>query len=396
MKLKSIKQIKNLKGKTVFLRADFNVAIKGNKIFEDYRIDRTLPTIKFLLKNKCKVIIGTHLGRPEGEWSAKYTLKPVVALLKKKIKGTSVSFIPEKFNEQLVRQVKKSRSAVIVLENLRFHAGEEKNDLQFAKYLASMADIYVNDAFAVCHRSGASLTGITNFLPSYAGLNLMAEVEYLSKAMKPQGKAVAFIGGIKLDSKFGVISNFLKKYEKIYVGGGVANTILKARGYDIGESLYDKKYLSAAKSLSPKKVIVPVDFVVVDKNDHCKMRYQKLEWGKVLCGPGEQILDVGMETIGQIMKQSSRVKTMVWGGPFGLIDEPPFEKASVMLAKVIAGITKKNKAISIVGGGETIASVNMAKVGKKISFISTGGGAMLEFLEGKDLPAIKALQTKKL
>lgn len=392
MKLKSIKQIKNLKGKTVFLRADFNVAIKNNQVFEDYRIDRTLPTIKFLLKNKCKVIIGTHLGRPEGQWDEKFTLKPVVALLKKKMKGVSISFVSKKFDEKLISQVKKSCSSVVVLENLRFNAGEEKNDLQFAKYLASMADVYVNDAFAVCHRRGASLTGIVNFIPGYAGLNLLNEINFLSKARNPKKPAFAFIGGVKLDSKFGVISQFLKKYNKIFVGGGVANTILKARGYNIGSSVFDEQYLNQAKKLSQNKVIVPQDFVVVKKNDHTKKRYQKLEWGKMICEADEQILDVGMETIRNIAQEIKKAKTLVWGGPFGLIDEKPFEKSSVMLAKTLSMITKNNKAVSVVGGGETIASVNMASVAKKISFISTGGGAMLEFLEGKELPGISVLQ----
>jgi len=378
---------KQIKNKRVLVRVDFNVAMKGNKVIEDYKISRSLPTIKQLLKQGNKVIIISHLGRPDGKWVNYLSLEPVVKLFRKLIKQT-VTFKKEKLDKKLVEAVNKSKANLIVLENMRFYPGEKANDKKFSELLSSLADVYINENFASSHRDYASVTGVAKLLPSYAGLNLIEEVKFLEKALKPKKPAIAFIGGAKIKNKFGVLENFLKKYNKVMVGGGIANTILAATGHVIGSSIVDLEFITKAKKLPKNKIILPVDFVIAKKNDHSKIRYHKTSWGTELCEKDEMILDVGIESLGLFSKEIAKAKTIVWGGPFGLMGEKPFDKGSVALAKMIAN----SKATSIVGGGETTASVNMARVGKKITFISTGGGSMLSFLEGKTLPGLKALE----
>ncbi len=389
MKLRSIKDNKKWYGKKVFLRVDFNVSLDGKKVLEDYRISRVVPTIKFLVKNKCQVIIGAHLGRPNGVVDQKYSLKPIYTVLKKYLGNTPSKFVTASFDNQLAGKLSKIKTPVILLENLRFHFGEEKNDLQFAQLLASLAEVYVNDAFGVCHRDAASVSAITNLMPSYAGLNLVDEVNYLSEALTPPSPAGAIIGGIKLDSKFGVVEKFLKKYDKILVGGAVAHVFLKAKGYEIGDSIYDPQYFDQARKLAKsKKIIIPVDFIVADTATKKKKHYVKLAFGKQLCEIGEMILDIGPETIKLFVDSITKMKTIVCGGPLGLIDLKDFSAGTEKLMKAVA--TGKRK-LTIAGGGETITVINRLKLGKKFNFISTGGGAMLEFLEGKQLPGIKPL-----
>jgi phosphoglycerate kinase len=392
MKLRSIKEVKNLKGKRVFLRVDFNVALQGTRVIEDYRIERVVPTIKYLLKNKCQVVIGAHLGRPAGAYDSKFSLKPIHRVLQKYMGATKVKFETAAFDEKLVKKIKGSSARVILLDNLRFHFGEEKNDLQFAQLLASLGDIYVNDAFGVCHREATSVSAITKLLPSYAGLNLLNEVKYLSSAMTPPQPAVAIIGGIKLDSKFGVIKNFLKKYDKILVGGGVAHVFLKSEGYEIGDSLYDPAYFEAAKKIkNNKKIVRPVDFIVADTATKRQIKYATLTADKKICDTGEMILDIGPETVKRYVAELQSAKTIVCGGPMGMIDMKEFSNGSVALVKAVV---QKKRQLAIAGGGETITVINRLRLGKKFNFISTGGGAMLEFLEGKKLPGIKPLLKK--
>ena len=392
MKLRSIKEVKNLKGKRVFLRVDFNVALKGTKVIEDYRIERVVPTIKYLLKNKCQVIIGAHLGRPAGVYDSKVSLRPIHRVLQKYMGATKVKFETSAFDENLIKKIHGSQARLILLDNLRFHFGEEKNDPQFAELLSELGDIYVNDAFGVCHREAASVSAITKLLPSYAGLNLLDEVKYLSLAMTPPSPAVAIIGGIKLDSKFGVIKNFLKKYDKILVGGGVAHVFLKGEGYEIGDSLYDPAYFEAAKKIkNNKKIVRPVDFIIADTATKRKIKYAALSGGKKICDIGEMILDIGPETVKRYVAELQSAKTVVCGGPMGMIDMKEFSNGSVALVKAVA---KKKRQLAIAGGGETITVINRLRLGKKFNFISTGGGAMLEFLEGKQLPGIKPLLKK--
>jgi phosphoglycerate kinase len=389
MKLKSIKELKNLKNKTVFLRVDFNVAMSGKKITEEYRIDRVLPSIRFLIKNDCRIVIGAHLGRPEGKLNSLFSLQPVFNLLKKKLAGQKMFFAKGNIeNEKIRESIKKNKARIILLENLRFYKGEEKNDLKFAKKLADLAEIYVNDAFAVCHRQAASLVAITKYLPSFAGLNLLDEVKFLTSAINPAKPAVALVGGIKLDSKFGVIKNFLGKYSKILVGGGVAHLLLKSNDCAIGSSVTDQKFEKPARRLKNNaKIVLPVDFVIADAKSKKKVRYHKLIWGKEICEKDEMILDIGPQTIKLFEKLLNKAKTIVWAGPLGLTDNKKFARGSELIANFIS----QQKSITIAGGGETIAVINNLNLGNKFSFISTGGGAMLEFLEGKLLPGIKPL-----
>lgn len=393
MKLRSIIENKNIRNKKVFLRVDFNVAIEKGKIVEAYRIDRSLPTIKYLLDQKNQVIIGTHFGRPEGKFDKKYSLAPIVRLLKSKMKKIPVSFITEPLTEAAtIEKIRKSQKSVVILENLRFYPGEEDNDLNFAKILAGLADVYVNDAFAVCHRQAASTVAITKILPSYAGLNLLDEVKFLSQTLKPKKPAIAIVGGVKLDSKFGVIKNFLKKYDKILTGGGVANLMLQAQGYKIGGSITDKNFLTDAQKLkNNKKIFVPSDFIVANAKNTKQIYYKRSVWGKVLAKKDEMILDIGTDTVKQYANEIEKAKTIVWVGPMGKIDDPRFSGASEFLARIIASHSLDKGVMSVVGGGETVAVINRIKVDEKITFISTGGGAMLEFLEGKILPGVKPL-----
>jgi len=393
VKLRSIKEAKNLTGKKVFLRVDFNVAMKGTKVLEDFRIQRVVPTIKFLIKNKCQVIIGAHLGRPNGVVDPKLSLRPISKVLQKYLGKIPVKFIADSFDNQLVTRVGKIQSSVILLENLRFHFGEEKNDMQFAALLAGLADIYVDDAFGVIHREAASLCTITKLLTSYAGLNLIDEVKFLSESLTPPTPAAAIIGGIKLDSKFGVIEKFLKKYDKILVGGGVAHVFLKAKGYEIGDSIYDPQYFDQAIRLAKnKKIMTPVDFIVADAATKKKKHYVKLAHGTTICDIGEMILDIGPETVKLYSEAILKMQTVVCGGPMGLIDMKEFSGGT---EKLMRAVTAKKRKLLIAGGGETIAVIDRLKLSKKFNFISTGGGSMLEFLEGKTLAGIKPLIKNK-
>lgn len=393
MKLKSIKQFTKIKQKKILLRLDLNAPIKNNKVLDDFRIKRSLPTIKYLLKNKAQIIIISHLGRPEGKKVKSLSLKPVYLDLRKKLRNQSLQFIKEDINLEKTRQkINCSKKSIIFLENLRYYPGEKKNSLDFAKNLAKLADCYVNDAFAVCHRRVASVCAVTKYLKSYAGLNLLDEVKFLSKALKPRKPAVAIIGGVKIKSKFSVIKNLQKKYNKIIPVGGVANLFLAAQNYQVGSSVLDEKFLSRAKIIFNKKIILPQDFVVADKKTKRKVRYQKLIWGKNLCGQNEMILDLGPMSQENIMKILTKTKTIVWAGPVGFIEDKLFAHASEQLAKFLA--YTKNKTV-IVGGGETISVVNKLKLQNKMTFVSTGGGAMLEFLTGDTLPGLLSLINKK-
>jgi phosphoglycerate kinase len=278
---------------------------------------------------------------------------------------------------------------------LRFYPGEEANDSKFAKMLAGLADVYVNDAFAVCHRKAASTVAITKFLPSYAGLNLLDEVKFLSQALKPKKPAIAIVGGVKLDSKFGVVKNFLKKYDKILTGGGVANLLLEALGFKIGGSITDEKFAAAAKTLCRnKKVVVPSDFMVADAETKNKIHYTRAVWNRQIADKHEMILDIGTDTAKLFADEIEKAKTIVWAGPMGKTDDRRFSGGSEFIARLIGARSRNRTVMSVVGGGETISVVNRVKGGEAISFISTGGGAMLEFLEGKVLPGIKPLIKK--
>lgn len=389
MNIKSIKQVKNLKGKKVMLRVDFNVPLtKDLKVgeSEDYRIVKSLPTIKFLIKEGAKIIIMAHLGRPDGKAVDSLRLDPVAIRLSQLLKKDIF-----KSDEIYGADVKKhiagmENGDILMLENIRFDGREEKADKSFAKILAGMGEIYVNDAFAVDHREQSSVSVIQDYLPSYAGFLLEDEIVNLSKAIKnPAKPLVVIIGGAKISTKIKVIKNFLPVANKILLGGALANTVLVAKGVSVGKSLVEEEMLTDVKKLklTDNKVVVPVDGYMAKSFKSVKGRLDALADVK----KEEVILDIGPDSVKLYEEIISSAKTIVWNGPMGLIETPFFAKGTMALIKLLA----KSKAETIIGGGETVQMIRKMKLDNKFDFISTGGGAMLEFLEGKKLPGLKKL-----
>ncbi|MBU4251585.1 MAG: phosphoglycerate kinase [Candidatus Omnitrophica bacterium] len=384
----------DLKDKTVLVRADFNVPLDASlNITDDIRIQATLPTIKYILEHGAKkLVIMSHLGRPEGKPVAKYSLKPVGARLKELL-GQDVLFLNDCVGDNIKQEIDKSKEKVILLENLRYHAEEEANDAGFAKQLASLADIFVNDAFGTAHRAHASTEGVTHFLKSAAGFLLEKEIKYLGGAVSnPQKPFMVILGGAKVSDKIGVIENLLPKCDAIIVGGGMAYTFLKAQGRQIGNSKLEKEKLDLAKSILEqakklnKAILLPIDHVVVDNIDPAaktEIVGQDIPVGKIA-------VDIGPLTIKLFEEKLKSAKTIVWNGPLGIFEMDAFSKGTQEIAKFIATL----KTTSIIGGGDTAAAIAKFKLEDKMSHISTGGGASLEFLEGKILPGIAALTDK--
>lgn len=384
----------DLKNKTVLVRADFNVPQDAElKITDDTRIRATIPTLKYILDHDArKLILISHLGRPDGKPVAKYSLKPVAGRLKELL-GEDVLFLNDCVGDNIKPDVDKSKEKVILLENLRYHAEEEGNDAGFAKQLASLADVFVNDAFGTAHRAHASTEGVTHFVKSAAGLLLEKEIKYLGDAVKdPQKPFIVILGGAKVSDKIGVIENLLPKCEAIIVGGGMAYTFLKAQGKQIGNSKLEKDKLDLAKFILDKaaklkkEILLPVDNVIVDTID----ANAKAE----VCGDnipdGKIAVDIGPKTIAAFEEKLKSAKTIVWNGPMGIFEMDAFSKGTKELAAFIGSL----KCVSIIGGGDTAAAVAKFKLEDKMTHISTGGGASLEFLEGKDLPGIAALSDR--
>jgi len=392
MKIKSIRKLNNLKGKKVLLRADFNVPLDSRgKVgkSEDYRIVKTIPTIEFLTGRGAKVIIAAHLGRPDGKVVEKLRLDPVAGrltqLLKRKI-AKSDEIIGWK-TETKIGEMK--NGDILMLENVRFDEREEKADKKFAKQLAALADIYVNDAFAVSHRDQASVSTIQRFIPSYAGLLVEQEIAQLSKALKkPKQPLVVIIGGVKMETKIKVIRNFTKVAKKVLLGGALANTVLHIKGISVGKSPLEPSMFEEVKKLKlvENGIVVPVDGMMAKSKDAKIGRLDALADIK----PDEMILDVGPDTIKLYEKIIKSAKMIVWNGPMGLIENPIFAKGTNDLIRIL----KKSKAETIVGGGETVEMIRKLRMENYFTFVSTGGGAMLEFLEGKNLPGLRKLLIK--
>ncbi|MBU1131592.1 phosphoglycerate kinase [Patescibacteria group bacterium] len=385
MKIRSIKSTKDLKGKKVLLRVDFNVPLKKGKIIDDFRIKSGLPTIKYLLNKGAAVIILNHLGRPKGKVTAELSNKPVSQRLSKLLKKKVIQ-LDEVVGAKSSKTVKSLKlGQIVMLENVRFHHREEKNCKRLARTLASYADLFVNDAFAVCHRKASSVSAITEYLPSYAGLLLESEIENLSKVLESKVKPkVAIIGGAKLETKVKVITNLLKKMDYVLVGGAIANNFFKAKGYEVGKSLVDDEYVPVAKKLLKNKLIIPED-VAVAKKISAKSKSIVKPANQV--NQSEIILDIGPKSVKKFTTIIKKSKMVVWNGPLGYFEIAKFKKASSQIAKAIAG----SKTESIIGGGETVQLIEGLGLKNKFSFVSTGGGAMLEFLEGKMLPGIRPL-----
>jgi 3-phosphoglycerate kinase len=383
-----------LKNKSVLMRADFNVPQDETLNITDYtRIRATLPTVKFILEAGAKkLILISHLGRPDGKVAAKYSLKPVAQRLQNLL-AEPVKFINECVGDSVKKEIEGSKERVILLENLRFHAEEEDNDAGFAKELASLADVYVNDAFGTAHRAHASTEGVTHYLKSAAGFLLEKEIKYLGDSLKnPQRPFMVILGGAKVSDKIGVIENLLPKCDAIIIGGGMAYTFLKAQGKEIGNSKLEKDKLELAKTLLEKAkalkkdILLPVDNVIVDKidaNSKTDICLDNIPQGKIA-------VDIGPQTVKLFENKLKDAKTIVWNGPLGIFETDAFSNGTRKIAEFICGL----KATTIIGGGDTAAAVGKFRVEDKMTHISTGGGASLEFLEGKDLPGITALTEK--
>ena len=391
---KTIEDI-NVSGKKVLVRCDFNVPLDADKnITDETRINAALPTIRYLLDKGAAVILCSHLGRPKGEFNMKYSLAPVAKRLSEKL-GFEVKLASDVIGEsakKLAAEVKPGEA--ILLENLRFHAEEEKNDPAFAKELASMADVFVNDAFGTAHRAHASTEGVTHYLPSVAGYLIGKELDVMGKALtNPVRPFVAILGGAKVKDKIGVITNLIDKVDALLIGGGMAYTFIKAQGGEVGNSLLDEERIGLAKELMDKaaakgvKLILPVDNVIGDAFDN-DCHQQVVESGKI--PEGWEGLDIGPKTCEQFAEVIRTAKTVVWNGPMGVFEMPNFAKGTIAVAKALA----ESDAISIIGGGDSAAAIEQLGFADKMTHISTGGGASLEFLEGKVLPGIAALEDK--
>ncbi len=394
MNKKTIKDI-DLKGKKVLVRCDFNVPMDEEKnITDNTRIVAALPTIKYLLENNCAIILCSHLGRPKGEFKPEFSLKPVAEELSKLL-NREIIMAKDVIGEDAKEKAKNLKNGeVMLLENVRFHREETDNDPEFSKELANMAEIYVNDAFGAAHRAHSSTAGVAEYLPAVAGLLIEKELQFLGNALNnPERPFVAILGGAKVSDKIGVIDSLLEKVDTLIIGGGMAYTFFKAQGYEVGKSICELDKLDLAKELMEKaktkgvKLMLPIDTVVGKEFDinteskNVKCTEIPADW---------EGFDIGKETIKMFSEEIKKAKTVIWNGPVGLFEFPQFAIGTNEIAKVLSQID----ATTIIGGGDSAAAVKKAGLQDKMTHISTGGGASLEFLEGKKLPGIECLMNK--
>ena len=391
--MNSIKDQENLTKKKVLLRLDLNVPLKNGFITDETRIDKIVPVIEFLIKKKTKIIIISHVGRPKGEKNKIFSLKPICKNLEKRLKKKIRLLNNDIFKLKKENLFENPKDQIVFLENIRFYKEEEKNDTNFAQHLAKLADLYVNDAFSCSHRAHASVSKITEFLPSFAGLQLETEISALKKVTTEIKKPITcIIGGSKISTKIGIIKNLISKFDNIIIVGGMANNIIKYKGNQIGKSIKEencdlmiKEIFETLKSHSCK-IIFPED-VLIGKNLDDEPQIKQLNNIK----DDDIILDIGPKTLDKIKRIIENSETVLWNGPAGYFENPNFANGSYDIAKAITKKNKNNSIYSVVGGGDTIALINKIKLIENFNFVSTAGGAFLEYLEGKELPGIKAL-----
>ena len=391
--MKSIKEETNLNNKKILLRLDLNVPLLGDKITDTTRIDKILPTLKFLISQNTKIIIVSHVGRPNGKVVNKLSMRPICKDLEKKL-NQNIKLISKNVKEIISKDLfNNDDKRIVMLENIRFYSEEEKNNPQFAKQLATLADIYVNDAFSCCHRAHASIHEITKFLPSFSGLQLNIEVDALKKITSEIKKPITcIIGGSKVSTKFNIIKNLIPIFDNIIIVGGMANNIIKYMGNNIGKSLQEEntnpiiKEIFSLSETQNCKIIFPQDVAV---GENLKDSRQIRELNEI--STDDMILDIGPKTIGIIKNIIDESNTILWNGPAGYFENPNFANGSIEIAKKIVENNKSNKIYSVAGGGDTVSLLNNLDSIRNFNFVSTAGGAFLEYLEGKELPGIKAL-----
>ena len=387
----------DVKGKRVLVRVDLNVPIDNGVVADATRIERVAPALTELADKGAKVILLSHFGRPKGR-DTKNSLKPVAAEVARVIKR------PVKFADDCVGAAAEDAVAamkqgdILCLENTRFHAGEEKNDKAFVAALARLGDIWVNDAFSAAHRAHASTEGLGHVLPAYAGRSMQAELDALGKALEhPRRPVAAIVGGAKISTKLDLLGNLLSQVDALIIGGAMANTFLLALGKSVGKSLAEHDLLKTAQNIlakakaAKKEIVLPIDAVVAEKFEaNAPSRTVSVD----AVGPNEMILDIGPKSIEQVVSVLARCKTLVWNGPFGAFEMEPFDTGTVEVAEAAAELTKAGKLVTVAGGGDTVAALNAAGAADRFTYVSTAGGAFLEWLEGKALPGVEVLRLK--
>ena len=383
----------NLANKRVVIRLDLNVPMENGVVTDTTRIDRVVPTLKELLAKGAVVIILAHFDRPKGKVVPEMSLKPVAPALEKAL-GHKVEFV---FTDwQTAPTVNAKPGDVILMENTRFHGGEEKNDAGFAKMLGRLGDIFVNDAFSAAHRAHSSTEGIAQVIPAYAGRAMQAELDALTKALEqPKRPVIAIVGGAKVSSKLDLLSNLMKKVDGLVIGGAMANTFLYAQGHEVGKSLVEKDLADTARKIMAEAerancaIILPVDGIIAHKFEAHAPSH---DYGVDALPADGMMLDIGPMSVDRVKAAIDGAHTLLWNGPFGAFEMAPFDKATVEVARYAAARTKAGKLISVAGGGDTVSALNHAGVADDFTYISTAGGAFLEWLEGKDLPGVAALK----
>ena len=390
MNKKTVKDI-DLKGKRVLMRVDFNVPMEDGKVTDDKRIKASLPTIKYILDQGASLILMSHFGRPKSGPDPEFSLRAAAEVLSSLL-GVPVKMGPDIIDAEAEAMAKELKPGeVLMLENTRFNKGEEKNDLELAKRMAALADVYVNDAFGSAHRAHSSTEGVARYLPAVSGFLMEQELEYLGRALSnPEHPYIAILGGAKISDKIDVVESLLDKADKVIIGGGMANTFLAAQGLNMQDSLVEEASLETAKSIMEKagdKLVLPVDAVIADKFEP-DANTQVVNVDKI--PPGWRMMDVGPKTLDLYKKILDGAKLIVWNGPVGVFEMPKFAEGTFALAKLLAD----SGATTIIGGGDSASAVKKAGVAKQMTHVSTGGGASLEFLEGKELPGVAALMDK--